>query len=37
MTERARNAGGTFALDSRPGAGSRIEVRLPLMTDVEPA
>jgi signal transduction histidine kinase len=25
-----RNAGGTIDLDSRPGAGSRIEVRVPL-------
>jgi len=24
-----RNAGGTIDLDSRPGAGSRIEVRVP--------
>jgi signal transduction histidine kinase len=30
MTERVRNAGGTIDLDSRPGAGSRIEVRVPL-------
>jgi signal transduction histidine kinase len=29
MTERVRNAGGTITLDSRPGAGSRIEVRIP--------
>jgi signal transduction histidine kinase/ligand-binding sensor domain-containing protein len=30
MSERVRNAGGTIDLDSRPGAGSRIEVRVPL-------
>jgi signal transduction histidine kinase len=30
MTERVRNEGGTIVLDSRPGAGSRIEVRIPL-------
>ena len=30
MTERVRNAGGTIVLDSRPGSGSRIEVRIPL-------
>jgi signal transduction histidine kinase len=29
MTERVLNAGGTIDLDSRPGAGSRIEVRVP--------
>jgi signal transduction histidine kinase len=29
MTERVRNAGGTITLDSRPGAGSRIDVRIP--------
>jgi signal transduction histidine kinase len=29
MTERVRNAGGTLVLDSRPGAGSRLEVRVP--------
>ncbi len=31
MTERARSAGGSIVLDSRPGSGSRIEVRLPLV------
>lgn len=30
MTERVKNEGGTIALDARPGAGSRIEVRIPL-------
>ena len=35
MTERARSAGGTIVLDSRPGSGSRIEVRIPLTSDVE--
>ena len=35
MTERARSAGGTIVLDSRPGSGSRIEVRIPLVSDVE--
>ena len=29
MTERVKNAGGIITLDSRPGAGSRIEVRIP--------
>ena len=29
MTERARNAGGTIDVDSRPGAGSRIVARIP--------
>jgi signal transduction histidine kinase/ligand-binding sensor domain-containing protein len=29
MTERVRNAGGTITLDSQPGAGSRIAVRIP--------
>jgi signal transduction histidine kinase/ligand-binding sensor domain-containing protein len=29
MTERVRNAGGTITLDSRPGAGSRIDIRIP--------
>ena len=35
MTERARSAGGAIVLDSRPGGGSRIEVRIPLVSDVE--
>ena len=35
MTERARSAGGTIVLDSSPGSGSRIEVRIPLVRDVE--
>jgi len=35
MTERARSAGGSIVLDSRPGSGSRIEVRIPLLRDVE--
>ena len=29
MSERVKNAGGTITLESRPGAGSRIEVRIP--------
>jgi signal transduction histidine kinase len=29
MTERVRGAGGTIDLDSRPGGGSRISVRIP--------
>jgi signal transduction histidine kinase/ligand-binding sensor domain-containing protein len=29
MTERVRNAGGTIALESKPGGGSRIVVRIP--------
>jgi signal transduction histidine kinase len=35
MTERVRSAGGTLVLDSRPGSGSRIEVRIPFTNDVE--
>jgi signal transduction histidine kinase len=35
MTERARSAGGTIRLDSRPGSGSRVEVRIPFESDVE--
>jgi signal transduction histidine kinase len=31
MKERVRLAGGTFSLDARPGAGVRIEVRVPLL------
>ena len=30
IRERVRHAGGTWALDSRPGAGTRILVRVPL-------
>jgi PAS domain S-box-containing protein len=30
MRERAEKAGGTFALDSMPNAGTRIQVRIPL-------
>jgi signal transduction histidine kinase/ligand-binding sensor domain-containing protein len=33
MTERARSAGGDIVLDSRPGGGSRIEVRIPLVRE----
>jgi signal transduction histidine kinase len=33
MTERARNAGGTIVLNSHPGSGSRIEVRIPFLTE----
>ena len=29
MRERAESAGGTFALDSRPGAGTRVDVTIP--------
>lgn len=29
MTERVKNEGGTIVLESRPGSGSRIEVRIP--------
>ena len=35
MTERVRSAGGVIVLDSRPGRGSRIEVRLPLESEAE--
>lgn len=30
MTERVKSGGGTIVLDARPGAGSRIAVRIPL-------
>ena len=30
MRERAELAGGTFAITSRPGAGTTVEVRLPI-------
>jgi signal transduction histidine kinase len=36
MTERVRNAGGTIELESRPGAGSRIEVQLPYSKPATP-
>ena len=31
MTERVRSAGGMITLDSRPGGGSRIDVRIPFV------
>jgi signal transduction histidine kinase/streptogramin lyase len=37
MAERVHNAGGTIKLDARPGAGSRIEVRIPLAGAVSAA
>jgi signal transduction histidine kinase len=40
MRERAELAGGTFAIRSRPGAGTTIEVRLPVhevSADAEPS
>jgi signal transduction histidine kinase len=33
MTERVRSAGGELLLDSRPGSGSRIEVRIPFVRE----
>ena len=30
MTERVRLAGGTFAIESQPGAGAKVEVRIPV-------
>ena len=35
MTERTRSAGGIINFDSRPGSGSRVEVRIPFVRDVE--
>lgn len=35
MTERTRSAGGAINFDSRPGSGSRVEVRIPFVRDVE--
>jgi PAS domain S-box-containing protein len=35
MMERARLAGGSFRIESRPGAGTAIEVRLPIPADAD--
>lgn len=35
MTERVRLAGGTIEIDSRPGSGCRVSVRLPVSADIE--
>jgi len=37
MQERLRLVGGTLAIDSRPGAGTRIEVRVPLAGTTPPS
>jgi signal transduction histidine kinase len=30
MKERAESAGGSFAIESRPGAGTRLQVTIPM-------
>ncbi len=37
MRERAEAIGGTLAIDARPGAGTRVSVRVPLTTGTEAA
>ena len=36
MRERARAHGGRLTIDSRPGAGTRVSVYLPLVPEVAP-